>query len=118
MCKFIGVEVLAANALIDILDAKKGTKVSFDILELYGIKVAKCLEEKNINAVILFNQNLIGNMIIDYSDCFEVAEDSISVKAGITVEELRQRFRAPLAYEILKAIVNKDVVKYLLNLLK
>ena len=38
MCKFIGVEILAANALIEALENEKGSSVTFSKLEEYGIK--------------------------------------------------------------------------------
>ena len=35
MCKFIGVEILAANALIDILESEKGRTITFSKLNKY-----------------------------------------------------------------------------------
>ena len=112
MCKFIGVEVLAANALIEALENAMAGCVSFSKLEEYGIKVVSFLENQyNEQAVVLYNENQIGNRILNYTDYFEVIEDSIVVKDGITIDDLRRKFRAPLTYEVLKAFLCEEAKK-------
>jgi hypothetical protein len=111
MCKFIGVEVLAANALIDAMENEVGRSITFSKLEEYGIKVVKFLENNYTEqAIILYNENNIGNRILNYSDFFEVHDNEISVKEDVTSEQLRKKFRAPLAYELLKAILDARMV--------
>ena len=116
MCKFIGVEILAANALIEALETEKGVSVTFSKLEEYGIKVVRFLETKyKEQAVILYNENQVGNRILNYTEYFEMTEDSISVKEGITAADLRRKFRAPLTYEILKAFLCEDARKVIVS---
>lgn len=109
MCKFIGVEILAANALIEALENAVGNSITFAKLEEYGIKVIKFLEQEfKEQAVILYNENSIGNRILNYAEYFSVSNDSIEVKKGITARDLRMKFRATLTYEILKAFLCQD----------
>ncbi len=116
MCKFIGVEILAANALIEALESEKTSSITFSKLEEYGLKVIKYLETTyNEQAVIIYNENQIGNRILSYSEYFNVSADSIELKAGITVADLRRKFRAPLAYEILKAFLSEEARRVILN---
>lgn len=112
MCNFIGVEILAANALIDLLEADKGRSITFKTLNKFGIEVVEYLE-KNFNekSVVLFDRERIGNLVLDYSDIFTLQEDTLTVKEGVSLERLRDRFRGPLTYEILKAIIDCDITK-------
>ena len=58
MCKFIGVEILAANALIEALESEKTSTITFSKLEEYGLKVVEFLETTyNEQAVIIYNEN-------------------------------------------------------------
>lgn len=106
MCKFIGVEILAANALIDILEAGKGRSVTLDELKNYGIEIVDILE-KNFKerAVILYDRDRMINLVIDYGDYFELDGNTLKVKSNVSSEQLRDRFRGPLSYEILSAII-------------
>ena len=116
MCKFIGVEILAANALIEALENEKGSSVTFSKLEEYGIKVVRFLETTyREQAVILYNENQVGNRILNYTEYFEVTDDSITVKEGITATDLRRKFRAPLTYEILKALLSEDARRVIVS---
>lgn len=112
MCNFIGVEILAANALIDLLEANKGRSITLKTLNKFGIEVVEYLE-KNFNekSVVLFDRERIGNLVLDYSDMFTLQEDTLTVNEGVSTERLRDRFRGPLTYEILKAIIDCDVTK-------
>lgn len=116
MCKFIGVEILAANALIEALEHENMAFVPYSKLEEYGIKVIKFLEEKyKEKAVILYNENQVGNRILNYSEYFNVTNEGIEVRESVTADELRKKFRAPLTYEILKAFLCEDIRKIITN---
>lgn len=116
MCKFIGVEILAANALIEALENERDGSVTFTKLEEYGVKVISFLATKfNEQAVILYNENQFGNRILNYTEYFDVDQGCIRVKEGITVYDLRRRFRAPLTYEILKAFLCEEVKSVIIN---
>ncbi len=112
MCNFIGVEILAANALIYLVEANEGRAITFKALNDFGIEVAQYLEKEfGEKAVVLFDRNRIGNFVLDYSDLFTLSEDTLTVKENVSIEELRDKFRGPLAFEILKAIIDCDIRK-------
>ena len=115
MCKFIGVEIIAANALINIIESGKGRSVSLHDLNKCGIEVVNYLEKEfKEKAVVLYDKNRIGNFIIDYSDYFYYSHDILYVKEGVTTEQLRERFRGQLSFEILSAIIKS--VKLILKI--
>lgn len=76
MCKFIGAESLAANALLKLYkEDEQANSISLDSLCDYGIEVMKIFDEQNIEAVILFSENEIVKLVHDYSDCFELKNE-------------------------------------------
>ncbi len=111
MCKFIGVEVLVANALITAMENAQGSSITFSKLNEYGISVIDFLESNySERAIILYNdnENGSGSRILNCTRYFEVKGDTISVKKGVTAAILRNKFRTPLAYEILKAVLSAN----------
>ena len=106
MCKFIGVEIIAANALINIIESGKGRSISLKDLNKCGIEVVNYLEKEfNEKAVVLYDRNRIGSFIVDYSGYFCYSNDTLYVNEGVTTEQLRERFRGQLSFEILSAII-------------
>ena len=106
MCEFIGIEILAANALIEVLEHKKESSIAFSKIEEYGKKVIEILETVyKKQYIILYNENPSGNRISNYKEYFELIGDYVVVKDGITAACLRKKFRAPLKYVILKAFL-------------
>lgn len=108
MCTFIGVECLAANALIELYDHGI-QQISFNKLADYGLMVVEAYEEEMCdNAVFIFDQNKLHGLVIDYSDYFMVevlnGEKSIGLKENVDILELKRRFRWTLSYSILKAV--------------
>lgn len=107
MCKFIGVEVLAANALIDILELNNGMRsITLEDLNDYGIEVVDFIATNfKERAVVIYDNNRVLNLVIDYSEFFDYDNNVLSVKEGVTSDMLRERFRSPLSYEVLYAII-------------
>lgn len=116
MCTFIGVECLAANALIE-LYKKEITKISFRELVEYGFMVVEQYETESLDeAILIFNQEEIQGLIINYSNFFEISrgdndEKYICLKDGVDIQELKEQFRWTLSYEMLKALNTIDVMK-------
>jgi hypothetical protein len=115
MCVYIGIEDLAANALIEIISKdEKKRFVSYAELEDYGAEVVKFLNTKGEKAVLILSRENTSDMFRNYSDMFEeVLKDEmlgIELKAGITVEQLINRFRGYLAWDVLLAFVNERTV--------
>ena len=108
MCTFIGVECLAANALIELYE-KQIRRLSFKQLADYGLMVVDAYEdETSEKAIFIFNQEKIQGLILDYSNYFSVEiideEKYICLNEDVNIIELKERFRWTLSYELLKAV--------------
>ena len=98
MCYYIGIEDLAANALIEILQAKNGKdsrnfRVTLRDLETYGEAVVKYLNKNSYEkAQLVLSRAYTSNMFRNYSDFFEEidlgSETAIALQSGKTVEDL------------------------------
>jgi len=113
MCTFIGVECLAANALIQ-LSEYGIQRISFAQLADYGLMVVEAYEEETSRqAVFIFNQEKIQGLIINYSDYFciesEGDEKYICLREGTDIRKVKERFRWTLSYELLKAVSNVEI---------
>lgn len=115
MCYYIGIEDLAANALIEILQTKGTSEsiqypVTFKELEDYGAEVVRYLnQEKGEKALLILSRAHTTNMFRNYSDFFEEIETprgtAIVLQKGKTVEDLIDKFRIYNAYDVIMAFV-------------
>lgn len=115
MCVYIGIEDLAANALIEVMSKKNDTRfVSYAELENYGAEVVKFLNLKGEKAILILSRESTNDMFRNYSDIFEEAFDKgtlgIKLKSDITVEDLINKFRGYLAWDVLLAFINEQTV--------
>lgn len=117
MCFYIGIEDLAANALIE-LWKKNGPKfISYNELENYGARVVQLLSQKGEKAVLVLSRDNTNAMFRDYSDFFEEEENQqalgIALRAGKNLEDLIIQFRGYLALDVLLALVDESAVRAL-----
>lgn len=113
MCYYIGIEDLAANALIEILQTKneqdfERCTVTLNELEKYGAEVVRYLnEEKGEKALLILSRASTTHMFRNYSDFFEEVNTndgiSIALRRGRTVEDLIDKFRTYLAIDVINA---------------
>ena len=123
MCYYIGIEDLAANALIEILQTKAKEDFSQCIvtlkeLEKYGAEVVRYLdEEKGEKALLILSRASTTHMFGNYSDFFEEIETdqgtAIALREGKTVEDLIERFRTYLAIDLIHAFMAEKTVRVL-----
>lgn len=114
MCTFIGVECLAANALIE-LCANKITRISFKKLAEYGLCVVEQYRiESGRDAVLIFQPQDIQGMVINYSNYFYIEEEQekfLCLKENVDMKELKEQFRWTLSYAMLKALSQVSVMQ-------
>lgn len=104
MVLFTNTEVLIPNILIDMIEAGKGNQLTFDKLEECREEIVKILSKDfNISAVIQWG-DYPEVYVAKYSDLFSITDDVISTRTNDT-EVLRKKFRGPLSYELLSAII-------------
>ena len=122
MCFYIGIEDLAANALIEILKTKENEQteqycVTLAELEVYGSQVIQYLNERGEQAVLILSRENTSLMFRNYSDFFEEVETdkgiAIALKEGKTVSDLVKKFRTYLALDLMMAFMNTETVRVL-----
>lgn len=119
MCFYIGIEDLAANALIEILQTKQGDlsqySVSYGELQDYGTEVVHYLNTKGEEAVLIFSRESTNCMLHNYSEFFEETKEgtAIALKEGKTVPDLIERFRTYLSFDVMMAFMAENTVQVL-----
>lgn len=125
MCYYIGLEDLAANAMIEILEKKQQEQedikeiklsVSLKDLEYYGAEVVKYLNNKTSEkAFLILSRASTDHMLKNYSDFFKENDDesAIELREGKTVEDLKNKFRTYKAADLISAYMAKTTVKML-----
>ncbi len=123
MCYYIGIEDLAANALIEILQTKDDQEFSQCIvtlreLEEYGAEVVRYLNErKGEKALLILSRASTTHMFRNYSDFFEEVETdkgtAIALQKGKTVEDLIEKFRTYIAIDLINAFMDERTVRVL-----
>ena len=118
MCFYIGIEDLAANALIELLQKEENRSfITYKELERHGTQVVRLLSERGEKAVLLLSRENTNAMFRDYSEFFE--EDSydgnegIRLRAGKSRKDLIVQFRGYLALDVLMALVDERSVSAL-----
>lgn len=122
MCFYIGIEDLAANALIEVLKTKEDSQLSnyyitLAELENYGNQVVRYLNKKGEKAMLILSRENTSLMFRDYSDFFKEVETgngiAISLREGKTVSDLIKKFRTYLAYDVMMAFMQAVSVQTL-----
>lgn len=115
----LGIEDLVANALIEIVEKTRRRTVSFLQLNEYGEAIMAKLKTQNTEATLIFNRDSTNRFFLDCSNLFEIEETAseiyITLKDGISTEELRKRFRVNIAFSILKAFVSQEAINALIG---
>lgn len=119
MCFYIGIEDLAANALIETLKTKEGDlsryKITYAELENYGTKVVKYLNNKGEKAVLILSRESTNHMLHNYADFFKENDEgtAIALREGKTVSDLIVRFRTYLVFDVMMAFMDDETVQAL-----
>lgn len=116
MSIFIGVECLAANALIELYE-NEINKISFKKLAEYGLSVVEQYKkESGQDAVLIFQPEDIQGLVINYSDYFYIVnapEKYLCLRENVNIRELKEQFRWTLSYAMLKAVSSISVMNML-----
>ncbi len=115
MSFYIGIEDLAANALIELLSLSNKTRfITYKQLENYGAEVVRFLNQKGDEAVLILSRERTNDMYRNYSEFFEEINTEsglgIQLKKDKTCEDLIDKFRGYLAWDVLLAFINEQTV--------
>ena len=118
MCYYIGIEDLVANALIEIVDKTKNRSVSFKKLNEYGAIIIRTLNSQNKESILLLSRDKTDDFIHNCTEYFTIREDDqgesfIILNDGITTDQLREKFRVNLSFNVLLAFINKQSLEVL-----
>ena len=111
MCTYIKMEYLVANALVTLYEKKKITRVSFDDIRNYGIKVEEELINQNIHAILLYSNSYTKEFLEDYSEWFERDGDGIKMRAGKTVDQIRNHILSYASLDMLLALIKETTLQ-------
>lgn len=115
MCLRIGLEDLAANALIELLEREEKREVLFEDLRRYGDFVVRFLEHpksgKGEDVVLVYARDARQMLFSDYSAYFEpIVSDGINVgirlRAWVGSSDLWSKFRARIPVRIMCAFMD------------
>jgi len=115
MSFYIGIEDLAANALIELLQKEKNNRfVTYEVLENYGAAVLQYLLGRGEKAVLILSRDNTTAMFRNYSDFFveynSAAGLGIMLKPDKDINDLINAFRGYLAWDVLMAFVDRNTV--------
>lgn len=117
MSVYIGIEDLAANALIEMLNHDQKKFVSFQELESYGAFVVTKLKNNGEKAILILSRASTEALFRNYSEFFQEesvdGNTGISLRDEVTVEDLERAFRGYLSLSVLKAFMAKDAIRVL-----
>lgn len=119
MTKFIGIESLAANALIELMENNGTREVTFDALVSYGLKVVQILEEETGDeAILLLSEKYRRSMLADYSEFFELGHPNIQcgslrLKETADLEDLKNYFRWTMSVHLYEAFTSPAALREL-----
>ena len=113
MCVYIGIEDLAANALIALLDKARSENrdgssrfVKFSQLLSLGTIVVKRFKDEGEDAVLIYSREANEMLFTDYSRFFEFSiqngEEGVLLKSNIDVDDLWVFFRSTITMRMIE----------------
>lgn len=124
MCVYIGIEDVAANALLELLELKNCRFVKFSALGEYGNFVVNLYSNKNKEtAIFILSRERRDMFFEDYSAYFEPLRENddegaiigVQLREGVGKDELLRFFRNNMAIHLIDAFVDKEAINILLN---
>lgn len=120
MCMYIGIEDLAANALIRLLsqpqkDGKTLRFVRFSTLLDYGMAVIEKLNEQNKPTTLIYNRESNSRLFRDYSAFFARDKDEegyvgIRLKAKVDVEDITRQFIGQIPVDVQNVLADNRIL--------
>ena len=121
MCMYIGIEELAANALIRLLPTASEKFVRFSTLLQYGLAVTRRYKkDKQDEAILIYSREANRLLFTDYSDFFvpyvdDEGYEGIKLREGNTASDLMSRFIVPLPVDVQAIMADSVLLEKYLN---
>ena len=119
MYRYIGIEDLVANALIELMKREEtNRRVSLQSLSNYGTVIVRLLSRSGQEEVILFlTKESTYEFVHDYADYFSIVEEEgteyIELNKDKTIDDLRRQFRMNLTVDLAKALSESESLEAL-----
>lgn len=111
MYTFIRIEYLAANALVELYEKNRTSSISFENIIKYGISVEEILNKNaDTKAILLYSNIYAKEFAHDYSNLFEVTEEEIKIKDGVSIDQIREHILSYLSMDILNALLSQEAL--------
>ena len=110
---YIEIEDLVANALIELLERFDKKTISFQILSRYGDIVVEHLVRNNKEVFAMYTRDKTDKFFKDYTGFFDVDDEGITLRDGITVKQLKDKFRYSIAFDVFLAFISEEAVNIL-----
>ena len=118
MNRYIGIEDLAASALIELLKHDKtNRRVSLQSLYNYGAAIVGLISQPGQDAILFLTKESTDEFVNNYSDYFSIVEEAgteyLELNKDKTIDDLRNQFRVNLTVDIAKALNKREALKEL-----
>lgn len=115
MAYYIDITDLVANAFVETMFKDESKRfISYETLERYGSEVVNILNSKGKKTTLILSRERTNDMFRNYSDFFEEESTEkglgIKLKEGKSCNDLIEKFRGYLAWDVLLAFVSKQAV--------
>ena len=118
MYRYIGIEDLVANALIEMMRSEEANRrISVKTLADYGTVIVRLLTASGQNAILFLTKESTYEFVHYYAEYFSIIEheniEYIELKDGVQAEELRRQFRKNLTVDLAKALTGEESLRAL-----
>lgn len=107
---------IVSNAIIEIGNRSERRYVTGREINNYGREVISNLKSRNIRAKLEVSKDLINQFENLYSDYFSICGDGYKLKDDKNIDDVIDKFRRNVAYDVLLAFVDDKVVDKSFNL--
>lgn len=113
MYRYIGIEDLVANALIELMKhGNSSRKISLQTLSDYGTVIVKLLTKQGQNAILFLTKESTYEFVHDYAEFFIIktydGTEYIELQNDVTMKALRDQFRKNLTVDLAKALTQSE----------
>lgn len=114
----IGVKDIVANAIIEVGSRSERRSITGRELNNYGREVIFNLKARDIRAKLELSRELTNKFEITYQDYFSISGDGYKLNDDKCIDDVIDKFRRNVPYEVLLAFVDDKVVDKSFNLYK
>ena len=116
MCRFIGIENITMNALIEVKERNYHKEVTFSKLLRYGKKAASIFEaDTGKETALLVSKNYQISMMEKYSDLLDVEayeqRGVFCLREEVSVDEIEECFRGTIDRNLMNGLMSGEAVR-------